>query len=338
MSEWLPSIYGKWFVAARSENVRQRPLAVTVLRQALVLGRMADGSVFAMEDRCPHRQAALSDGCITSHGIQCPYHGWTFDGDGKCSNIPGLAPAATLPVVRVRTVALREMNGLIWVRLAAGGDAEPPEVMSAAIPDAAQFFWQTRWQAPVVDAIENFLDPLHTHTVHPGLVRCDGVRKPIQVSLRRTPDGFIVNYLGQTEQSGLLYRLFESPRISERAIFAGAGSARIEYRYQNGSAIHITLHFTPASHEQTHVFTSLHIEKRWAPAWAVRLLVFPFLKKVARQDQRILEAQARNKSRFPPTRGASTMLDFVRPHLEKIWDNEDIPEHKLADKDFTICL
>jgi len=125
------------------------------------------------------------------------------------------------------------MNGLIWVRLAAGGDAEPPEVMSAAIPDAAQFFWQTRWQAPVVDAIENFLDPLHTHTVHPGLVRCDGVRKPIQVSLRRTPDGFIVNYLGQTEQSGLLYRLFESPRISERAIFAGAGSARIEYRYQN---------------------------------------------------------------------------------------------------------
>jgi len=338
MSAWLPSIYRKWFVVARSEALRQRPLAVTVLQQALVLGRMADGRVFAMEDRCPHRQVALSDGCITHDGIQCPYHGWTFGGDGTCIRIPGLPPAAALPAISVRTVSLREINGLIWARLAASGDAEPPAGMSAAIPAAAQIFWQTRWQAPVIDAIENFLDPLHTHTIHPGLVRSDGLRKPIQVSLRRTPDGFIVNYLGQTEQSGLLYRLFESPRISERAIFAGAGSARIEYRYQNGSAIHITLHFTPASHEQTHVFTSLHIEKRWAPAWAVRLLVFPFLKKVARQDQRILEAQARNKSRFPPTRGASTMLDFVRPHLEKIWDNEDIPEHKLADKDFTICL
>lgn len=338
MSEWLPSIYKKWFVAARSDALRARPLAVTILQQPLVLGRMADGSVFAMEDRCPHRQVALSDGCITSDGIQCPYHGWTFGSDGKCSKIPGMPPAATLPSIAVRTITLREINGLIWVRLAAGGDAEPPAVMTAAIPNAAEFFWQTQWQAPVVDAIENFLDPLHTHTIHPGLVRTDGIRKPVQVSLTRTADGFIVNYLGQSVQSGLLYRLFESPRIAERAVFAGAGSARIEYRYKNGSAIHITLHFTPANQDQTHVFTSLHIENRWAPAWIVRLLVFPFLKKVAHQDQRILEAQARNKSRFPPARGASTMLDLVRPHLEKLWEDEDTPESKLADKEFTIWL
>jgi len=338
MSTWLPSIYQQWFVAARSDALRERPLAITILQQALVLGRMRDGSLFAMEDRCPHRQVALSEGCITDAGIQCPYHGWTFGSNGKCTNIPGLPPTAALPAISIRTITLREINGLIWVRLATDGEAEPPAFMSAAIPDATQFFWQTRWQAPVVDAIENFLDPLHTHTIHPGLVRTDGVRKPVHVSLRRTADGFIVNYEGQSAQSGLLYRLFESPRISERAIFAGAGSARIEYRYQNGSAIHITLHFTPASREQTHVFTSLHIENRWAPAWAVRLLVFPFLRKVARQDQRILEAQSRNKARFPPARGVSTMLDLVRPHLEKRWENAETPESRLTDRELTLWL
>lgn len=338
MSDWPSAVYGRWFVAARADKVREQPLAVTVLDRSLVLGRTATGTLFALEDRCPHRQAPLSQGRIVGEGIVCPYHGWTFGPTGRCVAVPGLAPAACLPAAGARAVALRELDGMVWVRLAAEGDAEPPALITSLPSGSRRFLWQTNWGANVVDAIENFLDPLHTHLVHPGLVRRDGARTPVQVRLERTGDGFMLDYAGQPAQTGLLYRLFESPRSSERAIFAVAGSAQLEYRYRNGSVVRITLHFTPASRWQTHVFTTIHVEGRWAPALAVRLFVWPFLKRVATQDQRILELQAANLQRFPACRGVSTELDLVRRYLEDIWRPEARPADELAARTVTILL
>ncbi len=186
--------------------------------------------------------------------------------------------------------------------------------------------------------MENFLDPLHTHTVHPGLVRKDGVRRPVRVKLSTTAEGFTLDYHGQPEQTGLLYRLFESPRTSERAHFAGAGSAQIEYKYLNGSVIRITLHFTPETIDRTHVFTTMHVENRWAPAWALRIFVWPFLKRVAHQDKQILEAQAANMKRFPAAKGVSTTLDIVRKNLEQIWEPENALERKEISEETIIFL
>lgn len=325
MNDWPVSIRKQWFVAARSDRVRGRPLAVTVLDLSLVLGRTPEGKVFVFEDRCPHRQVPLSCGRITPQGLQCPYHGWTFGGDGKCTAQPGLAPGAALPAIGARTIACREQDGLVWVRLASpeahdgGAFDAPPASMTGELAGSTSLQWQGRWKASVLEAIENFLDPLHTHTVHPGMVRRGGARAPVTASVRLTDDGFRVDYRGQEAQSGWLYRLFESPRVSECAVFAGAGSARIEYRYRNGSAIDVTLHFTPESSGATHVFASMAVSGRWAPRWALRVFILPFLSKVARQDQRIVELQTANKSRFRETPSASTELDLVMPYLASLW-------------------
>ena len=86
-------------------------------------------------------------------------------------------------------------------------------------PAQRRFLWQTRWGAPILEAQENFLDALHTHTVHPGLVRRANARRPTGVVLQVGGDGFHVDYSGQPDQSGLLFRLFESRRTRECAIF-----------------------------------------------------------------------------------------------------------------------
>jgi phenylpropionate dioxygenase-like ring-hydroxylating dioxygenase large terminal subunit len=333
MTSWHSSISKRWFVAARADRLGRKPLAVTVLGRPLVLARM-DAGIVAMEDRCPHRQVPLSKGRLTPAGIECPYHGWVFGADGRCTAVPGMAPHECLPKAGARTIAVREMDGMVWVRLAPDGDAAPPGMVAKRVPGSRKFLGQLRWRGHIVDVIENFLDPLHTHTVHPGLVRKPGApRKAMRVSLGVTPEGFVVHYRGQPDQSGILFRLFESPRISEQLQFAGAGSAQIEYVYANGSVVRITLHFTPETPEYTHVFTTMHVENRWAPRWAVRWLVYPFLRKVARQDARILELQAMNQAQFPGKRGVSTRLDIVRTKLEKIWeqgepltDADDVPE------------
>ena len=336
MTSWHPDLFSHWYAVARSDRLRRRPVGVTVLDRPIVLLRQEDGALMALEDRCPHRHAPLSAGCRMAHGIACPYHGWTFGADGALRSIPGMPPDVPLPPVRVRSFPIREHDGLVWLRPDASGLPDPSDLVRESQPRHRRFLWQTRWQAHVVDAMENFLDPLHTHSIHRGLVRRGQSRRPSVAAFRATASGFQVDYSGPA-QSGLLYRLFESPRTLERAHFVAPGSARIEYRYASGGSACITLHFTPHSSTQTDVFATLHVEGRWAPAWAVRLLVWPLLHRVGEQDRRILQLQSDNLRRFRQPRGASTQLDIVRASLERFWQGGGMPQ-PAEDRDVDLLL
>lgn len=330
MNAWHASHYRRWFAAARSDRIGRAPLGVTVLDRPIVIARLPDGALLALEDRCPHRHAPLSAGRTVADGIACPYHGWTFDAAGCLLRIPGLAPDEPLPAVRARAVAVREHDGLVWVRPDAGDDALP-SLVRALVPSTRRHLWQTTWRANVIDAMENFLDPMHTHLIHPGLVRGGGQRAPMTVALVHAGDGFSVDYTcghghGQQRQSGLLYRLFESPRTRETATFAAPGSTQIAYRYANDSVVRISLHFTPVAADRTLVFATLHVENRWAPEWLVRALLWPFLRRVGAQDSRMLALQSANIATFGARQGASTRLDIVRASLERFWTHGELPD------------
>ncbi len=168
------------------------------------------------------------------------------------------------------------------------------------------------WRAPILEAQENFLDALHTHRVHPGLVRRDAARRPVTVTAAAADDGFRVDYEGQSDQSGLLFRLFESRRRVERAHFSGLSVAQLEYGYAAGWSAFITLAFAPIDAATTRVFAMLHVTGRRAPAVLVRAVVWPFLRTVARQDARILAFQSHGRERFLEHRHVVTPLDIVR--------------------------
>lgn len=325
MTHWHPLLLTHWYAVARSDEVRSTPVAVTLLDTHVALARTGTGTLIALEDRCPHRHAPLSAGCVNGERLACPYHGWSFDAEGRLCEVPGLPSDASLPTIRVRRFATCELDGFIWLRPGATGAEHPHAMIRATDPDTRRFLWRTRWSANVVDAMENFLDPLHTHFIHAGLVRRDAARVTATACFRPSGEGFSVDYQGMPSQSGLLYRLFESERTVERAHFAAPGSARLEYAYANGSRVLIDLHFTPRTAEETDVFITLHVEGRWAPAWAVRLLAWPFLKRVNDQDMAMLRLQAGNRRRFGERKGASTTLDIVRGTLEHFWTHGVLP-------------
>ncbi|MFJ3058256.1 Rieske 2Fe-2S domain-containing protein [Herbaspirillum sp. NPDC087042] len=312
-------------MVAHSDHLRRAPRAVELLDQPLVLARDRQGQAFALVDRCPHRQVPLSAGRMIDEGLQCPYHGWIFGSDGRCKKLPGLLSGETPPAVSATRVPCVEAGGWIWVKLREQGAAVPPDAMTSAMRDAVALTWDDRWNAPAIDIIENFLDPLHTHTIHPGIVRRDKQRSTINAALRADADGFTVDYRGQPSQSGLIYRLFESERSKERVVFRGPASARIEYGYSNGSEVHITLHFTPESAGRTRLWGRLEVRGRRVPRALLRWLLRPMLLKVARQDQTIVEMQYANRLKFPPARGVSTRLDIVRPYLDAFWSGQDTP-------------
>jgi len=119
-----------WWAVARSEEVNSaKPINVDIGDQPIVLWRDHQGVVRALEDRCPHRRAPLSLGCVLDNGmIQCGYHGWTFDGaTGHLKNIPNLKSDAKFPALyRAAAFAVAESGGFVRVCLDAKAAAPAP--------------------------------------------------------------------------------------------------------------------------------------------------------------------------------------------------------------------
>jgi phenylpropionate dioxygenase-like ring-hydroxylating dioxygenase large terminal subunit len=199
-------------------------------------------------------------------------------------------------------------------------------------PGHRRFLWHSVWRAPVVDVLENFLDPLHTHNIHPGLVRRAQARVSVTAALRMAGDGFHVDYTGTEVQSGWLFKMFESRRTLERAHLSGPGVAQLEYQYAGGWSACISIHCAPETATTTHVVATLHVQGRFAPAWLVRMLVWPFLRRVANQDKAVLELQQNARSWFPNRRDIVSPLDLTRPYIEAAWsaDAHALPAERLV--------
>lgn len=326
MNAWPSHLQAHWYAVALSREVRCAPVARTLLDRPLVLARLEEGVIAAFEDRCPHRQAPLSAGRIVDGRLQCPYHGWRFDRAGHLCAIPGLREGEAPPAVSARRLAAQEHDGIVWVRPQADAGGALPAIATAQPSEHRRFLWSTRWDAHVMDAMENVLDGTHTHYVHSGLVRDPASRKRVIARLSPYAGGFEVDYSGTPAQSGLIYRLFESEREREVARFSVAASVQFEYAYRNGANARISLHFAPESAASTRLHVAFHIHGRWAPAWAVRAFVWPFLRRVAMQDARMLHLQSQNRVRFSGRRDVIGPLDIVRPWLEAWYrDGEAMP-------------
>ena len=104
-----------WYAVARDVELGDRPLAVTLWHQNIVLFRTSNGGIEALENRCPHRQVQLSHGCVREDQIVCAYHGWRFDGEGRCTEVPYLSEKQRLPRCQLRRYPVLQQDGFIWV-------------------------------------------------------------------------------------------------------------------------------------------------------------------------------------------------------------------------------
>ena len=72
-----------WYVAEQSENLTEKPIRKKMLGQHFVLFRDESGKARCLSDVCIHRGGSLSAGKLAGNCIQCPYHGWHFDGNAS---------------------------------------------------------------------------------------------------------------------------------------------------------------------------------------------------------------------------------------------------------------
>ena len=181
-----------WWPVARSVDLG-RPCRAQLLDRTLSVLRGHDGKARVTDDRCPHRGASLSRGEIIDNAIQCPYHGWQWDGDtGRCVNIPSLGDQARIPsAARLKTYASEERWGLVWTCLA----DEPAQ----GIPDpdwlkGPDWVFDVRFSdlnTNILFVQENFRDVAHFAFVHTDTIP---VRSPVVEPLELTRDGYEVKF------------------------------------------------------------------------------------------------------------------------------------------------
>ena len=100
-----------------------RPVPLRIMSESYTLYRGEGGEVFLVQSRCPHRGAQLSVGSVEGNALRCFYHGWKFDGGGRCLEQPA-DESRFCERASIRTWPIREYLGMIFGYL---GEGEPPD-------------------------------------------------------------------------------------------------------------------------------------------------------------------------------------------------------------------
>ena len=130
-----------WYPLAWSREVRRgKAVGARFAGSPIVLVRTGSGALFALEDRCAHRQVPLHAGAVVGESIRCCYHGWTYDCTGRCVDVPYLG-RERLPN-GVRAYPCREEHGLIFVF--PGDVALASERPLPCLPSVADRAYKTR--------------------------------------------------------------------------------------------------------------------------------------------------------------------------------------------------
>jgi phenylpropionate dioxygenase-like ring-hydroxylating dioxygenase large terminal subunit len=103
-----------WYPIAWSREVKPGSMLARVYAgEPVVIVRPKEGEIFALENRCAHRQVPLTHGVVEKCTVRCGYHGWAYDSNGKCIDVPYLG-RERLPN-GVKSYPCREVDGLIFI-------------------------------------------------------------------------------------------------------------------------------------------------------------------------------------------------------------------------------
>jgi phthalate 4,5-dioxygenase len=162
---WQPVLYSNELPERDGAVVRVR-----LLGEDLLAFRDTGGKVGLLSPHCPHRGAALFYGRNEEHGLRCVYHGWKFDTDGRCVDMPNDPGGADL-ASRVKKIGYpcRETGSAIWAYLGPGEPPPLPELEWAQLPDSHKFATKRFYECNWAQGLEGDLDSSHVGLLHSNL-------------------------------------------------------------------------------------------------------------------------------------------------------------------------
>jgi phenylpropionate dioxygenase-like ring-hydroxylating dioxygenase large terminal subunit len=309
-------LHGHWYIAAPGRDLGRHPIRRLVEGEPVVLFRDAAGRPQALRDRCAHRGMALSQGRVVGDCVECPYHGWQYDGAGAVRAVPALCASEPLPRPHtMRAYPAAESDGHLWVWLGEGPPPAPPSRFPhGGEPGWSTFFMHTRFEAPVEECLENFLDVPHTLLVHPGLFR-GKAQRPTRARVRRG-DGWVeAEFLDEKPLEGLGPRLLfpRGTRMRHTDRFLLPSVSRVDYTFGDRHAFVITSQCTQREEFVVDVTTAI----TWrlpVPAALARPFLRWYCRRVILQDVAVLERLGEQVRQFGRA-STSTAADLLGRHI-----------------------
>jgi len=183
---WIPAVFSKEIAALDCPPVR-----VKLLGEKLVAFRDTQGRVGLLDERCPHRTASLFFGRNEECGLRCVYHGWKFDVEGNCVDMPS-EPGDTNFKHKVRIAAYPcvERGGVVWTYMGpAELKPEFPELEWAHVPEPQRYVTRHIQECNWLQGMEGGFDTSHLAFLHTGTV--DPVSPPQYYEVVPTDFGFV---------------------------------------------------------------------------------------------------------------------------------------------------
>jgi phenylpropionate dioxygenase-like ring-hydroxylating dioxygenase large terminal subunit len=136
-----------WYAVEYTRNLKCGEVTqVRFWGREVAVYRAESGKLYAMEDRCAHRQLPLSKGLVEGERLVCTYHGWKYGGGGELEEVSHELFGRKLPRCRLTSYPLRERYGLIWLFF---GDAERAE--QVPMPEIPELEGEDRWACVPID-------------------------------------------------------------------------------------------------------------------------------------------------------------------------------------------
>jgi len=304
-----------WYIAAPASELRRRPMARVLMGERIVLFRDEAGRAHALEDRCAHRNMALSHGTVVDGRLECSYHGWRYDGGGACVHVPSLGADARLPRLCVRAFATHESDGYVWIHPGRATPAAAP----FHFPHCGERGWttfrmRTRFDGSVENCLENFLDCPHTVYVHSGWFRTKDTRE-VRAITRELDDEVEVEFQEEPVNKSLAFRVFapRAKRLRHTDRFIMPNISRVDYDFGPDHHFIITSQCTPIGDHETEVYTVISL-RFGRIGGLVRLAFEPMCRKIIRQDVDVMRVQSAQIRHFggPQFRHVETDLLGLR--------------------------
>lgn len=155
------------------------PLRVTLMGEKLIAFRDSSGKVGLLLENCPHRRASLFFGRNEEMGLRCAYHGWKFDTNGNCVDMPSEPTISNFrQKIKQTAYVIEEQGGLIWAYL--GVDSVTPAIPAFPwinLPKKHVHITKRLERTNWIQGMEGGIDSSHSNFLHSNLE-----------SFRRTPE------------------------------------------------------------------------------------------------------------------------------------------------------
>jgi phenylpropionate dioxygenase-like ring-hydroxylating dioxygenase large terminal subunit len=338
-----------WYMAAWDhELIDGKLMARTILEEPVLLYKGDSGKAVALDNRCCHRGAKLSNGRLEGDDVRCMYHGLKFNAAGKCIQIPGQDNIP--PKLGVRSFPVVERQHILWIWMGDPAKADASLILDVGYLESPA--WRgvpdyMHYDANYLLIVDNLSDFAHLAFVHTktlgGSEEYAFKSKPL--AIERLDDGFrverwhmgadtppfhkkVVRNLAKVDRRNI-GRMHVPGIFFLESLFAPAGKGLEKGNREGAKEYRNCQFFTPETRGSTHFFWNYLHDYELQDA-TIGLSLHDSMVQGFLEDKFIIEQQQQTLDAHPDFKMNGIVSDAPLAHfrrtLKKFIDEEQANE------------